>query len=107
MRKIHDRILKVALIGLLFLSVTGTRAFALDLYTTEILEKAAIAQLSNEKLIDTYIEVVIDLEASKTFNETAGFTAREYGLFKKLLRYKIYLAWEIEKRELEVPDLGL
>ena len=51
--------------------------------------------------------IVNDPDRTRDVLLEAGFTAREYGLFKKLLRYKIYLAWEIEKRELEVPDLGL
>jgi len=71
-----------------------------------MLEKSAIASLTDEQLIDKYIDVMIELEASQTFHETAGFNnANEYKKYKALLRYRTDLFLEIKKRELEVPQI--
>ena len=70
-----------------------------------ILDKKDIIKLSDEKLIDTYVDVIVEMEASKTFHATSGFTPKEYTAYKDLLRYRIQLLIEIHKRGLEAPGL--
>lgn len=86
---------------LLFLALS-VNAFA---YLSDIkfLPKAEIAKLSDEALIDVYIDAVVELKASETFHTTSGFTPKEYDNYKDLLRYKILLLQEIDKRKLATP----
>ena len=71
----------------------------------EILEQKDIAKLADPQLIDTYIDVIVEMEASKTFHTTSGFTPKEYTAYKNLLRYRIQLLMEVHKRGLEAPAL--
>ena len=71
----------------------------------EILESKDIVKLADPKLMDTYIDVIVEMEASKTFHTTSGFTPKEYTAYKNLLRYRIELLMEIHKRGLEAPAL--
>ena len=70
-----------------------------------ILSTDEIAALSDEKLKSTYIDVVVEIEAMKTFHTTSGFTPKEYTAFKKWLRYRIELIAEMQKREMTVPQV--
>lgn len=70
-----------------------------------ILEQKEIAKLSNDQLLNVFIDVIVEMEASKTFHTTSGFTPKEYTAYKNLLRYRIQLLMEIRKRELEAPAL--
>ncbi len=70
-----------------------------------ILDKKDIVKLSDDKLIDTYIDVIVEMEASKTFHTTSGFTPKQYTAYKDLLRYRIQLLIEIHKRGIEPPAL--
>lgn len=70
-----------------------------------ILENEEIVKLKDQPLIDTYIDVIVEMEATKTFHTTSGFTPKEYTAFKNLLRYRIRLLMEMHKRGLEVPAL--
>ena len=71
----------------------------------DTLDKAEIVKLSDDKLIDTYIDAIVDIEASKTFHATSGFSTKEYEAYKNLLRYRVQLLMEIHKRGLEAPAL--
>ena len=70
-----------------------------------ILDKKDIAKLADDKLIDTYVDVIVEMEASKTFHTTSGFTPKDYTAYKDLLRYRVQLLIEIHKRGLEAPGL--
>ena len=73
------------------------------LYEVTVLSKPEIQKLSDEALTDAYIDAAVEIEASKDFHRTAGFTPKEYKQHKDLLKYRILLIQEIEKRKLEVP----
>lgn len=70
-----------------------------------ILERKDISKLSDDQLISTFIDVIVEMEASKTFHTTSGFTPKEYDAYKNLLRYRIELLMDIHKRGLEPPSL--
>jgi len=77
------------------------------LYEINILNKEAIKSLSDEALIDAYIDVIVELEAARTFHQTSGFGKKsEYEKYKKILRYRTYLIMEINNRELKVPAMS-
>lgn len=82
-------------------------AAASFLFEEPILAPDAISVLDDETLLDTYVDVIIELEAVRTFYESSGFTPKEYRQFKDLLRYKVNLIAEIQKRELTAPKLQL
>lgn len=83
-------------------SFTPAWAFMDDI---AILEPKDIVKLTDPQLVDTYIDVIVEMEASKTFHTTSGFTPKEYTAYKNLLRYRIQLLMEIHKRGLEPPGL--
>ena len=72
----------------------------------QVLEKKQIVQLSDEKLIDAYLDVLVEIEAVKAFHTTSGFMPKEYRTFKDLLRYRLLLIMELTKRNIELPDFS-
>ena len=75
------------------------------LYEIPILKKAEIANLTDDGLIDAYINVVVEFEAAKAFHYTSGFSPKEYAQYKELIKYKILLRQEIQKRKLDLPPI--
>ncbi len=76
------------------------------LYSVPILDQEAVQSLSDEKLLEIYVDVLVDLEASTTFSRTAGFNKNEYIKFKELIYFRVRLFNEIKRRRLEVPQTG-
>ncbi len=75
------------------------------LYEVEALDKKEISKLSDEQLLDHYVDTMVEIEASSAFHKAAGFNPREYRSFKKLLRFRVDLLQEITKRKLELPRI--
>ena len=74
----------------------------------ECLSSLKQVRFINTNINDTapwFIDVLVEMEASKTFHTTSGFTPKEYTAYKNLLRYRIQLLMEIHKRGLEAPSL--
>lgn len=90
----------ILIVGIGSMIVSPSSAF---LYQISILNKNQISELSNETLLDTYIDVLVELEASQAFHQTSGFTPKQYLQHKDLLKYRIRLVDEIQKRGLDVP----
>ena len=90
----------VPLVILAVISVAASSSFEPEV---KILDKKEIAQLVDEQLINTYMDVVVELEASKTFHATSGFTPKDYKIYKDLLKFRMYLLIEIHSRNLELP----
>lgn len=89
-----------ALLLVLLIFAAPAAAF---MYEITVLSGDQIAALSDDALLNTYIDVLVEFEAAKTFHQTSGFTPKDYAKHKGLLRYKIDLMSEIKKRKLEVP----
>ncbi len=89
------------LILFLFFAAT-TKSFAF-LFEVPILDKDKISQLSDDNLTETYIDVLVEVEAVKTFYAKGGLVPKEYDKLKALLRYKIELTMELQKRKLDIP----
>ncbi len=94
------KILAVLLCALIICASAFAQSF---LFSIEPLDKAGIVKLSDEQLIDTYINVLVEVEALKTFYAKGGLIPKEYAKFKETIKYKILLVQEINKRKLEVP----
>lgn len=98
------RFLKILGLGLICcLLAVSAQAFV---YEVNILTKDEISKLSDAKLAEAYIDVLVEFEASKTFYQRAGFTPKEYNKHKNLVRYRVYLYLELQKRKLSIPDVG-
>ena len=76
------------------------------LYQIEILDKKAISKLSDEQIIDRYIDVLVEIEASSTFHQTSGFKPADYKKYKDILKYRFLLQQEIEERGLKAPGIA-
>ena len=71
----------------------------------KILDKKEIVLLADDALIDTYMDAVVEIQASEAFHATSGFSPKDYRTFKELLKFRMLLAMEIHKRNLEIPQL--
>ena len=69
-----------------------------------ILEKPAIVKLSDDQLIDTYENTIVEIEANRSFHATSGFSPKEFKDYKALLKFRLLLLVEIHSRNLELPQ---
>ena len=91
-------------LALWFVSLPRPALSAMESNIT-ILDRSGIKGLSDDKLLDVYIDVIVELKAIESFHTTSGFTPKEYDNYKQLLRYKILLLEQIDERKLKVPRL--
>ena len=91
----------LAMMLVLFLTPLSMAEFASDV---TILDKKDISKLSDEQLIDAYMNTLVEIEADRSFHTTSGFSAKEYKDFKDLLKYRLMLLVEIHSRNLELPQ---
>lgn len=70
---------------------------------TAVLDYNQITALQDDKLIESYIDVLAELEALKTFHTTSGFTPKEYQKYKGLVKYRLLLLLEINRRKIMIP----
>ncbi len=68
-----------------------------------VLKKAEIHQLTDDQLVDAYQDVLVELEAIRTFHATSGFTVTQYDEYRSFLKYRLGLLMEIHSRNLEIP----
>lgn len=94
---------KFALAVLMVWALTG-QALADFPSDVNILDKKAVAKLTDDQLIDAYENTVVEIEASRTFHVTSGFSPKEYKEFKALLKFRLLLLVEIHSRNLEIPQ---
>ncbi len=95
---------KTFIFGVLFFCLFSVAAQAF-LFEIVLADRAVIAQWKDEELIDTYIDVMIELEAANKFFSNTGLKPKEYKKYKMLLRYRTDLLIEIQKRELILPKI--
>jgi len=69
----------------------------------KILESKEIILLDDQKLVDAYIDAVVEIDAARTFHSTSGFTPKQFKQFKGLLKYRLQLLFEANRRKMEIP----
>jgi hypothetical protein len=69
-----------------------------------ILDKPAIAKLSDDQLVDIYENTLVEIEADRSFHTTSGYSPKEYKDYKTLLKFRLLLLVEIHARNLEIPQ---
>ena len=69
-----------------------------------ILDKPAIVKLTDDQLIDAYENTIVEIDASRSFHATSGFSPKEYKDYKAMLKYRLMLLVEIHSRNLELPQ---
>ena len=96
---------KKLLIAFMLVVVSAGSSIAAS-FTSEIiiLEKPDIVKLSDEKLTDTYMNALVEIEAIRMFHATSGFSPSDYKDFKNLLKFRMLLLAEIHSRNLEMPQ---
>ena len=92
------KIVGLALVGIFLCSIVF--AFPISI---KILTEKEIAALTDKELIDAYVDVLVEIETAKTFHQVSGFQPKEIDSFKELLRYRILIILEMQKREMEIP----
>ena len=93
--------LALAMMMVLFVTPWAMAEFPSDV---AILDKVAIARLNDDQLVDTYENVLVEIDASRTFHTTSGFSPKEYKDYKSLLKFRLLLLVEIHARNLELPQ---
>ncbi len=93
------RIIPVLCLALILVSPV----FAAFENNVTILHKPEILKLDDAKLMDAYEDVLVELEAIKTFHATSGFSVKQYDEYRSLLKYRLDLLMEIHGRNLEIP----
>jgi hypothetical protein len=68
-----------------------------------ILGPKDVLALDDQKLLDVYIDAVVEIQASNLFHATSGFTPKDYKKYKALLKYRLQLLIEIHRRKIEMP----
>ena len=91
----------LAMLLVLFLTPLAMAEYPSDV---TILDKPTISKLSDDQLIDTYEDTLVEIEANRTFHATSGFSPKEYKDFKALLKFRLLLMVEIHSRNLEIPQ---
>jgi len=70
----------------------------------KILARPEIEKLTNEQLVNTYIDAKIESEAYKAFGRT-GYSHKEYSEYRELLAFIVRLRQEMEKRQVDAPPV--
>lgn len=94
---------KLILAVMMVLSLTP---FSMAEYPSDvtILDKPSIVKLTDDQLIDTYENTLVEIDASRSFHATSGFSPKEYKDYKNLLKFRLLLLVEIHSRNLELPQ---
>lgn len=93
--------LALAMMMILCLTPLSMAEFPSDV---TILDKPAIIKLTDDQLIDTYENTIVEIEANRSFHATSGFSPKEYKNYKALLKFRLLLLIEIHSRNLELPQ---
>ena len=70
----------------------------------KILATPEIEKLTNDQLLNTYIDAKIESEAYKAFGRT-GYSHKEYSQYRELLAFIVRLRQEMEKRQVDAPPV--
>ena len=69
-----------------------------------VLDKNAITNLTDDQLINSYEDTIVELKAQDEFHTTSGFSPKEYKDYKALLKFRLMLLVEIHNRNLDLPQ---
>lgn len=82
--------------------VLGTSLSYAFLYEFNPITRDEITKLSDKDLTDQYIDISVEVEASNMFHRNSGFTKEGFTQYKSLLRQRLLLSIEVQKRNLEI-----
>ncbi len=92
----------------MLLLVAAAPAMATFSSDVTILDKKAITALTDEKLLDSYMDTTVEIQANQSFYTRSGFVNdSEFKNYKALLKYRLELLMEIHNRNIEVPQFDL
>ncbi len=93
---------RLALLVVAFSLVIASQSWAF-FNDFQMLSKEEITQLSDQALTDAYVNAQIEILAQSKFFERAGMVPKDFEKYKELLRYRVILIQELEKRNLPIP----
>jgi hypothetical protein len=93
----------VLIAGLLLPVSPALAAMSFPSEDIQILESKDITALTDDKLVDDYIDILSEIEAARAFHMTSGFTIKEYNKYKEIIKYRLRLMFEINRRKIEIP----
>ncbi|MBF0387595.1 MAG: hypothetical protein HQL20_07035 [Candidatus Omnitrophica bacterium] len=102
MRSTHYR-LSISLAALLLFSAPALCAVSFPSEDIVVLDTKAIAALTDEQLLENYIDILSEIEAVRAFHATSGFSMKEYTKYKEIVKYRLGMLFEINRRKLEIP----
>ena len=94
--------MKRIILLLVFVAVMSTNAWSY-LSELKVLSRQEIEKLTDAVLLDTYIDLLVELQAADKLHAISGFAPKEYENYKGLLRFKILLLEAFDKRKLQPP----
>jgi hypothetical protein len=68
-----------------------------------VLQQTELTKLSNDELLETYIETLAEVEAIRAYHGAIGMSAGEYAEYKDLVKYRLRLLMEIHTRNIALP----
>jgi hypothetical protein len=89
------------LLIVLLLAPSAMASFSSDVV---VIDKKEIAKLTDDQLMDQYLNTVVEVEANKAFHSTSGFSPQDYKDYKALIKFRLLLLMEIHSRNLEIPQ---
>jgi hypothetical protein len=89
-------------IAFLFLPLSG--AWAAYTSTLVVLDKKDISKLTDEQLLNTYMDTVVDVTARKDFFWHFGLAGKDLDDYKTVMKYRLLLLMEIHSRNLDIPQ---
>lgn len=98
---------KWILIAALLFSIVGINSVqASSLFKSDVVvkNKEEIVKLSDDQIVNEYLDVLVDIDAIKTYHNTEGFMPSDYKFYKDLVRYRLQLLLEIHRRNIEIPQ---
>ncbi|MEW5895045.1 MAG: hypothetical protein AB1650_04740 [Candidatus Omnitrophota bacterium] len=101
----NSRLFNKIVTGVVTIVLFQNLAVAAFPFSIKPLNPSAIEAMTDEKLIQVYIDAEIEVEAVGTFFEKAGFTPNDFASYKDLLYFRTFLVMELNKRKMPLPQI--
>ncbi|MBF0479628.1 MAG: hypothetical protein HQL26_09100 [Candidatus Omnitrophica bacterium] len=97
--------MKKIILMLCVLAFTCSTAFAF-LFEGKVMTREEIKQLTDDALLQTYTDIMIEKRANEAFHANSGYSPKEYENYKVLLTYVVNLRQEMANRKIDPPAVG-
>lgn len=95
---------KALILSMAFICLPLSGVWAAYTSTLVILDKKDISKLTDEQLLNTYMDTVVDVQARKDFFWHFGLAGKDLDEYKAAMKYRLLLLMEIHSRNLDIPQ---